>query len=372
MQGKRRILVADPSKVVRSTLAKHLKDDFDVREEHDGESAWQTLVLDASIVAVISGPHLPRADGFELLERLRSNRLHRLSDMPFLLLVSPDEPADRRSRAKQLGVSDLLIRGMSGGEIRQRLIRLIDWEIAGDCGLRQIVSNHHDDAPFPEIAGFLEAAEKVAADCVDRSQGLTLICFGLESETLLRQRFGEPAIRGIGERIARVIRSKTGRRDLMGHHTGSTHVIASPGTSPATCLAFAQRVCRGLSESTASILGQPMQIAVSAGLANSEQEGTLSVPALLAAASRRLEAARAMRGASTVAEDSSGAPAGEDYFSALQEIMRQNSITAHLGLTGLHLMPLMRLLEREFHFGLPLRDMEQHFRQRARNESDTD
>lgn len=371
MQAQRRILVADPSRVVRSTLAKHLKEDFNVREESDGESAWQTLVLDASIVAVVCGPHLTRADGFELLERLRANRLHRLSDMPFLLLLSPDEADDRRARAKALGVSDLLLRGMPGSEIRQRIARLIDWEIAPDCGLRQIITPEQVEPPFPALNDWVEAAEKLRLECVDRKQPLTVLTFGLEGEALLVKRFGERPVRSIGERITRLIGSKIGRHDLMGQGHGTTCMIAAPGTSPATCLAFAQRVCRGLGESTASIAGQPMQIAVSAGLANSEQDGALAAAELFARAVQRLNTARAIQGGSVVADDNS-VPPGEDYFAALREIMRQNNITAHLGLTGLHLMPLMRLLEQEFHFGLPLKDMEQHFRQRARHESDND
>jgi DNA-binding NarL/FixJ family response regulator len=48
------ILIVDDSRVVRISLIKHLKDHFEIREESDGEAAWQTLVVDHSIKAVIS------------------------------------------------------------------------------------------------------------------------------------------------------------------------------------------------------------------------------------------------------------------------------------------------------------------------------
>lgn len=371
MQGKRRILVADPSKVVRSTLAKHLKDDFDVREEQDGESAWQTLVLDASIVAVVAGVHLGRIDGFELLERLRSNRLRRLTDMPFMVLVSSDETADRREAAKARGVSDFLVRGMGGAEIRQRIGRLIDWDIASDCGLRQLAPAT-PPPPFPAITDHLADLEKLAAECVDRKQALTLLAFGLEREAMLLQRFGERPVNQLGERIARVIRGKIGARDRMFHHGGSNYLIASPGTSPATCLAFAQRVCRGLGESSVMLAGERMQIAVCAGLASTPAGEAIAPAELLPRAVARLGAARAI-GGDRVVDDDPDAPDDErDYFSALRDAMRESSITAHLGMTGLHLMPLLRLFEQEFHFGLPLKDMEQLFRQRAHNEESPD
>ena len=69
-EALRRVLVVDHSRVVRSALAKHLREHFEVREEADGESAWQTLVLDSSIVAVVSGAQLPRLNGYDLLAPL--------------------------------------------------------------------------------------------------------------------------------------------------------------------------------------------------------------------------------------------------------------------------------------------------------------
>jgi len=126
MSDKRRILVVDPSRVARTALVKHLRDDFDIREESDGESAWQTLVLDASIVAVVSAINLARTSGYELLSRLRENRLQRLSDMPFFLLISKDETAPNREQAKDCGVSDFIVRGMVGNEIRQCIGRLVN------------------------------------------------------------------------------------------------------------------------------------------------------------------------------------------------------------------------------------------------------
>ena len=77
MVTKRKVLVADASKVVRASLAKQLAEHFDVREEASGESAWQTLVLDSAIVGVVAGVNLNRLDGLGLLERVRESKLAR-------------------------------------------------------------------------------------------------------------------------------------------------------------------------------------------------------------------------------------------------------------------------------------------------------
>src|SRR3990167_7507947 len=54
MTNKRKLLLADASKVVRASLARQLADHFALHEEASGESAWQSLVLDSAIVAVVS------------------------------------------------------------------------------------------------------------------------------------------------------------------------------------------------------------------------------------------------------------------------------------------------------------------------------
>ena len=66
-----RILVLDGSRVVRATLAKRLAGHFEIVEEGDGESAWQRLMLDGRIAAVISGISPPRLVARDLLARLR-------------------------------------------------------------------------------------------------------------------------------------------------------------------------------------------------------------------------------------------------------------------------------------------------------------
>ena len=88
MEKVRRILVLDGSRVVRATLSKHLKEDFEVIEESSGESAWQTLMLDAGISAVISGIHPLKLDAHDLLARLRASSIRRLQNIPFILIVS--------------------------------------------------------------------------------------------------------------------------------------------------------------------------------------------------------------------------------------------------------------------------------------------
>ena len=105
-----RVLVVDDSRLVRASLVQHIRASYDVREEGDGEAAWQALVLDQSIRAVVSDLQMPKMNGYQLLERLRTSRLHRLQQMPFIL-VSGEETEEERARARSAGASDFITKG---------------------------------------------------------------------------------------------------------------------------------------------------------------------------------------------------------------------------------------------------------------------
>ena len=121
MVMKRKVLVADASKVVRASLAKQLAEYFDVREEASGESAWQTLVLDSAIVGVVSGVNLNRLDGLGLLERVRDSKLARIRSLPFFLVVSSSFGENDRQLAQQRGATDFISKDSSNASLAHAL-----------------------------------------------------------------------------------------------------------------------------------------------------------------------------------------------------------------------------------------------------------
>ncbi|HNL21178.1 MAG TPA: response regulator, partial [Rhodocyclaceae bacterium] len=120
-----RVLIVDDSRLVRVSLVRSLQGQYEVREEGDGEAAWQTLVLDHSIQAVISDLQMPKLDGYQLLEKVRTSKLRRLQEMPFIL-VSGEETEEERQKAKAMGVSDFISKGSGAAELLTRVDRLLE------------------------------------------------------------------------------------------------------------------------------------------------------------------------------------------------------------------------------------------------------
>ena len=258
----RRILIVEPSRVVRATLAKH-RQHFDVREEADGESAWQTLILDPFVVAVVCGPQPERLSGFDLLTRIRASRFG-ASAMSTFCSSSPTVNRSRTSSLREKRVADFIARGMSPQEILAIVSRLR--ALGPDA--RQGDSGPHPAPAIPprEPAG---SWEKLTADLKEThgatSPAIGVLAFGLDQHAALLERFGTGTTTAIGERITRVLREKIGPQDSVVANAEADCCIISPGNTPATCIAFARRVCRSLASSEVKIRGTAFKLVVSAG-----------------------------------------------------------------------------------------------------------
>ena len=110
-----RILVVDESRMIRAMLVRQIREFYDFREEADGESAWQVLVLDHSVTLVICSLSLPVLDGDGLLARVRASRLERLAQMPMLMISGDDEQVIERARSH--GASDFIRRGTNSRKV---------------------------------------------------------------------------------------------------------------------------------------------------------------------------------------------------------------------------------------------------------------
>lgn len=120
-----RVLIVDQSRTVREALRKRLGDQFDVREEHDGEAGWQALLVDPSIQAVIAAVSLPKLDGYGLLQRVRSSNISRIHNVRVVMMAAEDT-GTARAVARSLGAADFITKAIGNEELSARLEALIN------------------------------------------------------------------------------------------------------------------------------------------------------------------------------------------------------------------------------------------------------
>lgn len=355
-----RVLVVDDSRVVRMSLIQHLKGYYEVREEGDGEAAWQTLVLDHAVCAVISDIQMPRLTGYDLLERLRGSKLPRLRQLPFILLSGGETEADR-ARALAMGVSDFVTKDAGASAVLARLNNLRELiSVRGslEAGREEMV---RDPGSGLFTRRYVESqAAQALSHSVRHGVDVSFMVFGFDGYAAFCERLGEAAAEAISQRFARMLAGKMRQEDTLGHFGLGRFAVVSPGTAPAFCATFAERVRQAVEVARLSVQGENMELTVSIGLASAPADPPKSAPVLLDLAERRMAAAMAAGGNRIDAGDVLPAtrPISIPHALELLAAERPAAVLPHLPSLVERLLPLMRLMNKELGLTLPLAEIE--------------
>jgi diguanylate cyclase (GGDEF)-like protein len=362
------ILIVDDSRVVRRSLIQHLQGQYEVREECDGEAAWQTLVVDHSIKAVISDLQMPKLNGYELLERVRSSKLRRLQQLPFIL-VSGEETEEERVRAKELGVSDFVTKGAGGTEVLTRLNNLLV--------LTSVQENREADRERlvqDPVSGLFtrKYLELQAAQALSHSArhgvDVSVMVLGFDGFAGMCERLGEQVAGEIGNRFAKMLTGKMRQEDSLGHFGNGQFAIVSPGTAPAFCATFAERVREAIEVARLSVQGQTVALTVSIGLASVPTDQVDSAATLLDLAGERMQ--KAMQAGGNRTESGGILPATRpiSIHHALELLAanRPGPVIPHLPALAERLLPLLKLMDQELELdlALPLAEIEYRLSER--------
>ncbi|UCV05407.1 diguanylate cyclase domain-containing protein [Dechloromonas denitrificans] len=326
MTSSQKVLLVDASRVVRASLSRYLRDSYEVCEEGDGESAWQSLVLDSSIVAVISGLDIAGLDGSGLIERLRASKLARLNRLPFFLLVSDSFAAAAKERALQLGVSDFIPKGMAAKAAKQVCERLsasssqtesapglAEFGSQSDIGLSDFMSRigtmagladelvaegggeQPADTERPERRLTKSRSEQCLQDLLASTVGsepVGVLVFAIDGYDDLKSQYGREVADRVVMKFSRLLSGKIRGEESIGQLADGRIAIVSPTADREQCANFAWRVCRALAAAQVSVHGQRIETTVSAGVAaKPEDSATASTEELLRLAISRLDGA---------------------------------------------------------------------------------
>ena len=117
---ERRILIAEDVETIAASIAFVLSEGpFEIEIARDGAKAFARLEKEHYDL-VLSDVQMPKMDGFELLEAIRSH--DELSDTPVILLTSLADP-EVQQRALDNGADRFLIKGEVGGDSLLEIVR---------------------------------------------------------------------------------------------------------------------------------------------------------------------------------------------------------------------------------------------------------
>lgn len=353
------ILIVDDSRIVRATIIKRIRDRFDVREEADGEAAWEALLVDPEIHLVISDLSMPRLDGYGLLERIRASKVPRIRNMP-VIMISGDEDENARHRAQQLGASDFITKGTGTAELLTRLeslVHLVDTRENLEEARSQAVVDKPSGLLTPIV---LERQIEQALSYSRRHGGAaSVLVIGFDRLAALAAEFGGETAEALVIQFSKMMTGAVRKEDSLARWGESDLAVVTPGVDAGQAKEFSERIRDAVARASITLHGKPIRVSVTVGVASVPTDRAADAAALLNLAKQRMTRGQAA-GGNRVVNGEQKAPAPARVDEALARIASGDKAfkRSQLARLGLWMLPLLRLIDKEFQLGLPLVDFE--------------
>ena len=408
-----KVLVVDDSRMVRASISKHIRGHFDIREEDDGETGWQTLLVDPDIQIVLTDIGMPHLDGYGLLARMRASKVPRIRAMP-VIIVSGDDDAEAKQKALELGANDFIVKGISSPELLARLSRLYSGQQTGEVSSPSVAANAEvpeAETARPPVAATATAESAGVPDFVPSMAvppvrgGTETVLGGPNSEwrsmqelafaTLLQTDLSRTAMsaiaveidhfdqlvewhgshvtRLIARKLVKILAGKLRKEDSVAQLAPSQFGILAPGLGAVDCMLLAQQLHMAVEKLVMSYRGERIQISVAMGVACSATDGGRRANQLIDVAVRRAKAGRDAGGNRIVSDDQevtaqpqqeakpvSDQSAGLDLFLLKLRSGATKQMAAELPQVIDTLLPLLEFIESSLHCGMPIDKLNQY------------
>jgi diguanylate cyclase (GGDEF)-like protein len=357
---KPRVLIADDSRIVRASIVQHIRDRFDIREVTDGDAAWQAVLLDSTIRVVITDLTMPKVDGFELLNRVRSSKVQRIRELPIVVISGEDEGAER-DRAATMGATDFIQKGVAAAELIARLevlVRLSTTREALAESQASLESSRTVDGETEllNMPFFDKQVEKLISFARRNLSDVALICVRVEL-SLPQQETWEGEVDQRIKLVGRTLAASIRLEDLGTRTDKFEFCVATPSSGLSGVLRFAARLRKVLENVEAA--GPGVEVWTCIGLSTLSEELRRSAEELRALAQKRAAQAQQNRSRRIILGTSEGvAPGAMDpkpddgsmdinLALALIRAGRAAEVVAHLPRLLEQIAPLLKLVRQQ-------------------------
>lgn len=360
-----RILIIDDSRMVRASIIKHIRGRYEFREEADGDSGWQTLLLDPSIQLVISDLSMPKLDGFGLLERIRKSKISRIHDIP-VVIISGDENDDAHSKAKDMGATDFISKGIGTVELLARIDALM--KLARTSReLHESRAALSMQSPIDPKYGLvtpeylkLQGAQVLALARRNYSE-INVMAVEIDRYAAIVEGHSQAVANLIIRKLAKILSNGVRKEDSVAHLGDAQFCVVSPSTSLEACSAFALRLVAAIENAAMKYRGELIRISLTIGIANSHADQCFTMSQLIGLAVQRVEQGHSEGGNCVMATGGTikeAIPLAEVFSIErallLLQAQSMSEVKPHLAGITRRLLPLLKVMEDEFKCGIPL------------------
>lgn len=274
------ILVVDDSKPERDMVKMVLSGDEvfgDIHEAGDGEEAYRFLTGGTQVDLVIMDIRMPRMDGFELINRIKST--DGISDLPILVL-SADGRGEIKTMGLNIGASDYVVKPFDQGELIARAKLQIRRKIIQDelqrrnRDLADVNERLKTLAVTDELTGlsnrshFFEKMDKEMKRCRRHGIPMTLLLIDIDDFKGVNDTYGHVAGDEVLRGIAPILVASVRDNDVVGRYGGEEFIVYLVHTDSEAASVPAERIRESVASSVFTFSDGTYRVTASIGVAS--------------------------------------------------------------------------------------------------------
>ncbi len=252
----------------------------------NGIEALEKLEVEKVQIA-LSDIMMPKMDGFELINRIRSNPA--LKSIYLILITARIQEGDR-VRGLDLGADDYITKPFSFSELLARV----------RVGSRVVQYQQHleHQTHIDPLTGLFNrrAFEKKLDEEFERAKRyrhhLSLLILDIDNFKLINDTYGHHGGDAALVKISETLREKTRQSDFPSRYGGEEFVLVLPETDQDSALQVAAKILEAIRSSTFGSPNKPFRLTVSIGLTSTSSRSYTEWPQMLKDADQALYVAK--------------------------------------------------------------------------------
>ena len=371
-----RVLVADDSATIRVALVRAMPEQSQVTEASNGEDAWALLQEKDEIELVITDLDMPRLNGYELLQRIRSSEISRIASMP-VIVVTGAEDTKAKSRAFELGANDFISKNADKIEIRARVrahhkLALLIHELEESRKILNAQANTDALTKLTNRRAFFVRASEALELMRRHEQPFSVLMIDVDHFKAINDTYGHQCGDYVLLEIAQILTTNIRTNDILARIGGEEFAIAAPYSNRLAAVVLAERLRKAAESAEFTYQGTRIPVTVSVGVVAQDKNLPVDIDQLLARADARLYVAK-RRGRNRICATDSGesvddvpsdevsCPKLDDALTMIQHGNAQ-AMLAHLPCLLEKTLLLFRLANERLGAGMPVERIEQQIK----------
>ncbi len=350
--GEVRVLLIDDSKVMRKSALKMLGGEFDVVVAEDGEQGWQMIQDDNRIHVVFTDLNMPKMNGYQLLERVRTAPDAGIRNLPVIVVTGAENDDEAKEKALEQGATDFITKPFNSTDLKARAHAHANYQRT-----TKVLQESAAVDPLTGLANersFEEQCDKDLSFVTRHGHSIAIMLVEVDDFRELFLKIGRKGADSLIQQIAKVLVKSVRKEDCVARMGLASFAVSLPTASAEGAAKLAERVCQTVSGFKAKLRGETLSITVSIGLHVPANTVGISVKDLYDKAEDCLRQASASGGNQVFAALESGAGETAGELAALlsfDQVMMQlahgetDAVVAAIPQLLTQLKPLLALLD---------------------------